>query len=158
MQLNQLLNIVASGTKIAIYEKHEDKKLNTCYSIFIYGGQVEQVERSNWFQNNETATVSSIFADEYSNLRIYIKDKQDKHYIYIVDKCFITPYHHDICSYEEPIDEKFNTEEEAIADAKKYAFLLSENEVYSVERHVVWNDGTIEYDKEICLITNKDGE
>jgi hypothetical protein len=81
----------------------------------------------------------------------------EQEYVYIVDKCYITSYH-DICSYEEPIDEKFNTEEEAIADAKKYAFLLSENEVYSVERHVVWNDGTIEYDKEICLITNKDGE
>jgi hypothetical protein len=81
----------------------------------------------------------------------------EQEYVYIVDKCYITPYD-DICSYEEPIDEKFNTEEEAIADAKKYAFLLSDNEVYSVERHVVWNDGTIEYDKEICLITNKDGE
>ena len=81
----------------------------------------------------------------------------EQEYVYIVDKCYITPYG-DICSYEEPITEKFETEEEAIADAKKYAFLLSDHELYSVERHVVWNDGTIEYDKEICLITNKDEE
>jgi hypothetical protein len=81
----------------------------------------------------------------------------EQEYVYILDKCYTDQYGV-IHSYEEPIDEKFNTEEEAIADAKKYAFLLSDHEVYSVERHVVWNDGTIEYDKEICLITNKDGE
>jgi hypothetical protein len=80
----------------------------------------------------------------------------EQEYVYIVDKCYITPYN-DICSYEEPIIEKFNTEEEAIADAKKYVFLLSDHELYSVERHVVYPDGTIELDMGICLITNQDG-
>ena len=76
---------------------------------------------------------------------------------YAVRKCHVSPYG-DTLSYEEAIIGMYNTEEEAIADAKKYAFLLSDHALYSVERHVVWNDGTIEFDKRICLITNKDGE
>ena len=81
----------------------------------------------------------------------------EQEYVYIVDKCYTNQYGV-IHSYEEPITEKFETEEEAIADAKKYAFLLSDHELYSVERHVVYPDGTIELDMGICLITNQDGE
>jgi len=77
--------------------------------------------------------------------------------VYLVDKCHVTP-HGFIISYGGSSIEKFNTKEEAIVAAKKYAFLLSENEVYSVERHNLWNNGTIDFDKRICLITNKDGE
>lgn len=76
-------------------------------------------------------------------------------YLYIVDKCYITPYH-DICSYETP--EEFETESDAINYANKYAFLLDDNEVYSVERHIIYPNDDIEYDKEIVLISNIDGE
>lgn len=155
MQLKDFLNIIGSGTQIYIYAKKDGKTLEECESVLLYCGRVEQVERSRWFQDYEDDEVDHIFTDNSkTGLDIYIKN--NTHYIYVVDKCWLTS-EDDLISYENDY-EKFETEEEALKYAKEYAFLLDDNERYSVERHIVYSDGTIECDEGIDLISNKDGK